>query len=105
MEDQVKETFIMANIRNTQQNKFMHALFKQIAEKCNESGITVQMLLEPMFEVEVTPEIVKSITKQLTEKLIKKDSTTKYSTQDIDMVIDMWVKKLAKDGLELELPE
>ena len=83
----------------------MHALFKQISEKCNESGITVQQLLSATFEVEVTPEIVKSITKQLIEKLIKKSSTTQYDTKDIDMVIDLWVNKLAKDGIELELPE
>jgi hypothetical protein len=92
-------------IRTIQQNKMLHALFKQIAGKCNESGITVQQLISETFEIEVTPEIVKSITKQLTDKIIKKSSTTKYDTNDIDMVIDMWVNKLAKDGIELELPE
>ena len=91
--------------RTNPQNKLMHALFKQIAEKCNDSGITVQKLIAETFEIEVTPEIVKSITKQLTAKVIKKDSTTKYTTQDIEMVIELWVNKLAKDGLELELPE
>jgi len=93
------------NKTRSQENAY-HLWFRQIAETCQENGITLPMIMkasEKGIEMEVTPEIVKEIWRFAQKKMFGKSSTTELSKQgEIDRLIDVFVLFFSK--MEVELP-
>jgi len=91
--------------RSTQQNKMLHALFKDIAKGLNDEGITMQELIKDSFDMYADEHSIKYLFKQLANKAYGIDSTTELNTKQINTLIDMFTKKLGGYGIELVLPE
>ena len=90
---------------STQQNKMLHALFKDIAKGLNDEGITMQEFIKDSFEMYADEHSIKWLFKQLAQKAYGVDSTQKLSTTQINTLLDMFIKKLGGFGIELTLPE
>jgi len=90
---------------STQQNKMLHALFKDIAKGLNDEGITMQEFIKDSFEMYADEHSIKWLFKQLAQKAYGVDSTQKLSTTQINTLLDMFTLKLSNYGIELTLPE
>lgn len=91
----------MAQI-STEQNKKLHALFRDIANALADEGVTVQELIRDSFEMIPTEESIKWITKQLLNKAWGLSSTQEMSNEQYSTVIDMWAKKTGGHGVEID---
>lgn len=88
--------------RTSAQNAAMHLWFTQIAEICQNQGVTMNLIIGHTHDVMVTPEAVKGLWKALMEALYGKKSTTELKkTGEIDRMIDHMVALFAKEEVEL----
>jgi len=75
--------------RSSQQNRALHLLFQNISFELNRIGMefTYNGIKGIEIQTTYTPEIVKEfLWKPLHKALLKKESTTKLTTQDINMI-------------------
>ena len=90
---------------STQQSKMLHALFRSIAKGLNEEGITMQEFISDSFEMYADEHSIKYIFKQLANKAYGVGSTQKLTTNQINTLLDMFINKCGKFGVEIKLPE
>lgn len=95
----------MESKTTTQQNKMLHALFKDIAKALNEEGISMQEFIKDSFEMMPDEHSIKYLFKQLANKAYGVDSTQKLNSNQIDKLLHMFQLKLGGYGIELDLPE
>ena len=88
-----------------QQNKMLHAVFKDIAKGLNEEGISMQEIIKDSFEMMPDADSIKYLFKQLANKAYGVDSTQDLSTQQINNLLDVFIKKFGGYGIEISLPE
>lgn len=88
------------------QRKMLHAMFGEIANQLAENGVTMQQLISKSFDLIPNKDSVKALTKIIIKHQWNLDSTNNLSSKQIDILIDMWVKKLGEEfGIELTTPE
>ena len=89
--------------RTNSQNAGMHLWFRQIADICQNQGVTMNLVISHTHDVMVTPDAVKGLWKAFMQALYKKKSTTELKKiGEIDTLIDHMVALFAK--VEVELP-
>ena len=84
------------------QNRKLHALFRDIASALADQGITMQELIKDSFEMMPTEDSVKYLTKQLLNKAWGLSSTQEMNNSQYSTVIDMWAKKTGGYGVEID---
>lgn len=95
----------MESKTTTQQNKMLHALFKDIAKGLCDEGISMQEFIKDSFEMMPDEHSIKYLFKQLANRAYGVDSTQKLSTQQINTLLDMFINKCGGYGVEIKLPE
>lgn len=93
--------------RSLQQNRALHLLFQNIAFELNRIGMefTYNGIKGLEIQTTYTPEIVKEfLWKPLQNALLKKESTTKLTTQDINMIFEILGKYFAEKGVVIDFP-
>lgn len=88
-----------------QTNKMLHAVFRDIARGLRDEDITVQEFIKGSFEMYADEHLIKYFFKQLSEKAYGVSSTQELSNQQIETLLDVFIKKLGGFGVELQLPE
>lgn len=107
---QSKITELVNNLpikRSSQQNKALHKLFNQMSDALNEKGNTFVFkgLKGNDIESRYTPHIVKEfIWKPLQNALVDKDSTTKITTYEINLIFDILGKWFSENEIVLVFP-
>ena len=93
--------------RSSQQNKSLHVLFQNISFELNRIGMefTYNGIKGIEIQTTYTPEIVKEfLWKPLQKALLKKESTTKLTTQDINMIFEILGKWFSEKGVVIDFP-
>ena len=93
--------------RSSQQNRALHLLFQNIAFELNRIGMefTYNGIKGIEIQTTYTPEIVKEfLWKPLQNALLKKESTTKLTTQDINMIFEILGKWFSEKGVVIDFP-
>lgn len=93
--------------RSSQQNKALHLLFQNIAFELNRIGMefTYNGIKGMEIQTTYTPEIVKEfLWKPLQNALLKKESTTKLTTQDINMIFEILGKWFSEKWVVIDFP-
>jgi hypothetical protein len=88
-----------------QQNKMLHAVFKDWAKALNEEGISMQEIIKDSFQMMPDADSLKYLFKQVAFKAYGVDSTQKLSTAQINNLLDIFIKKFGGFGVETNLPE
>jgi hypothetical protein len=89
-------------IRTDNQNRAMHLWFRQIAETCQNQGVTMNMVINHVHDVSVTEHGVKSLWHVLQKALFGTQSTTEIKKSgQIDKLVDHFVALFAKEEVEL----
>lgn len=84
-----------------QQNKKLHATFRDIANALADEGITMQELIKESFEMMPTEDSIKYLTKQLILQAWGLKSTQDMSNEQLSTVIDIWAKKTGRYCVEV----
>lgn len=88
--------------RTSAQNSAMHLWFTQIADICQNQGVTMNLIIGHTHDVIVTKDGVKGLWKALQEALFSTKSTTELKkTGEIDQMIDHMVVLFAKEEVEI----
>src|ERR1044071_6647334 len=92
--------------RTIQQNKALHLYFQIIAEKLNDAGLDMRVVLKPEVEIPWTKESVKDhLWRPVQDLYLKKDSTTELTTDEITKVYEVLNRFLAeKHGISEPFP-
>ncbi len=93
--------------RSSQQNKSLHVLFQNISFELNRIGMefTYNGIKGIEIQTTYTPEIVKEfLWRPLQNALLKKESTTKLTTQDINMIFEILGKWFSEKGVIIDFP-
>ena len=91
------------NQRTGQQNRAMHKYFSLVSETLNNSGYTIEKVIESFtVEHDWTPALVKELLWREAQRFaVKKESTTKLDkSQEITKVYEVVNRFLAKLGVE-----
>lgn len=83
----------------------LHALFRDWAKGLCDEGITMQELIKDSFEMYPTQDSIKYLFKQLAGKAFGVKSTQDLSREQIETLLDMFIKKVGGFGVETNLPE
>lgn len=97
----------LPNKRSSQQNKALHMLFTNMSYELNNLGLehTYRGLNGKDISVRYTPYIVKEfIWKRLQNVLLEKDSTTKLTTADINLIFETLGKWFSEKGVVIDFP-
>jgi len=92
--------------RTLQQNKAMHKYFSMITEELNNSGITLNILLDKIekngVETMATPTLIKEILwRKIQIAMFDKISTKQlFKTGEIEKIVDVINKLLSEIGIE-----
>lgn len=62
----------------------------------NEDGITIDLLVDDLFEVYPTPQIIKQLWKNIQTRMYGDTSTTELTTEKINKIYDVFNKKLSE---------
>ncbi len=88
--------------RTGSQNAALHLWFSQIAEICQQQGVTWNMLIKHTVDVAVTQEGVKNFWKVLQKALYGTESTTELKkTGQIERMVDHFALFMGKEGVEI----
>ena len=93
--------------RSSQQNKSLHVLFENMAFELNNAGYTFTFkgLNVKSIELPYTAILVKeTIWKPLQMAVTGKESTTKATTEDINMIFEALGMWFANKGIYIEFP-
>uniref|UniRef100_A0A6H1ZGI3 Uncharacterized protein n=1 Tax=viral metagenome TaxID=1070528 RepID=A0A6H1ZGI3_9ZZZZ len=91
--------------RTIQQNKALHKYFELIAKALNDSGQDMRAVLKPEVEIPWSKESVKEfLWKPILKLQLGKDSTTKMTTKDIDIIFDTFNRHISKFGVYEDFP-
>lgn len=92
--------------RTLQQNKSLHALFGNLAQELNDSGLDQRKVLKESVDIPWTPEAIKEqIWRPVQKAMLQKESTTQLTTKEIDEVFDVINRHLGdKFGLHVAFP-
>jgi hypothetical protein len=92
--------------RTLTQNKAIHLYFNHLSDELNNAGLDVQRTLTHDVEIPWNPYLVKElIWKRILMAQLGKDSTTKMTTKEIDMVFETITRYLATNfGLSVDFP-
>ena len=91
--------------RTQQQNKALHVYFQLVAEKLNEAGLDMRVVLEPEIDIPWTSETIKNYLWRPIQKIqLQKDSTTELTTKEIDIVYETMNRHIAKFGITEPFP-
>lgn len=88
-----------------QQNKMLHAIFKDWAKALNQEGISMQEIIKDSFDMMPDADSLKYLFKQVAFKMYGVDSTQKLSTAQINNLLDVFIQKFGGYGVETNLPE
>jgi hypothetical protein len=76
--------------RTIQQNRALHLYFQLLAERLNEAGLDMRVVLKPTVEIPWTKESVKDhLWRPVQEIYLRKDSTTELTTEEINKVYEV----------------
>lgn len=87
-----------------QQQKALHKLFDMVSQEFVNNGITMQMLLEEVHDIPVTPHLIKEVWREMQYKMLGKLSTRNLSTKDVDTVFEPFGMMVARLGIEVNFP-
>lgn len=90
---------------SVQQNKMLHALFRDIAKGLNDEGITMQEFIKDSFDMYPDEHSIKYLFKQLAMKAYNVESTQDLNNTQINTLLDVFAKKLGGYGITLDIPE
>ena len=91
--------------RTEKQNRALHLYFELIAEKLNDAGLDMRLVLPRMADIPWSRLTVKELLwRPLQEAQLKKQSTTELETKDIDLVLDTFTRFLATMGVQVDFP-
>ena len=92
--------------RTLLQNRALHKYFALLAEELNVAGLDMKRTLKPEIDIAWTTESVKEYLWRPVQKAqLNKESTTKITTKDIDIIFDTINKHLGeKFGLHIYFP-
>lgn len=90
-------------IRTLQQNKSLHVYCEELATELNNTGITMQALIEELH-IDHTKESVKSIWRAIAKAKYGKDSTTELTTHEIQAVYEEMNRMIAAKGIHIAWP-
>ena len=92
--------------RTTQQNKALHLYFDHLAKELNDSGYDIKKTLRNDVDVPWSPVTIKElIFRPIMKAQLGKDSTTKLTTKEIDLVINTLTRHLGeKLGIQVNFP-
>lgn len=89
-------------IRTDNQNRAMHLWFRQIAETCQNQGVTMNLIINHTHDVSVTEYGVKALWHVLQKALYGTDSTAQIKKSgQIDKMVEHFVALFAKEEVEL----
>jgi hypothetical protein len=92
--------------RTVQQNKAIHLYCEHLAKELNDSGYDIKKTLRQDIEVPWSMITVKElIFKTVLKAQLGKDSTTKMTTKEIDLIVNTITRYMGeKFGLEVDFP-
>lgn len=92
--------------RTTQQNRALHLLFKQLADKLNESGFDMKKTLRQDVDIPWTAYNIKEyMWRPCQQAVCGKKSTTQITTQEINQIFDIINKAIGeRTGLHIPFP-
>jgi hypothetical protein len=89
-------------VRTPSQNAAMHLWFSQIAEICQQQGVTGNLIIKHTHDLMMTEHTVKGLWKALQVALYGKTSTRELKKSgEIDNMIDHMVALFAKEEVEI----
>lgn len=92
--------------RTIQQNKALHLYFQHLADRLNEAGLDMRVVLKPEVDIPWSKDSVKEfLWRPIQRYMLLKKSTTELGSQDIDKVFETLNRHLAeKFGLSEPFP-
>lgn len=93
--------------RSSQQNKLLHALFKELSEEMTAKGISISKIYKDGVEIPATPENVKNLLwRPIQEKMYQIHSTTQLDrSKMINEIYDTLNQTLIeRTGGEISMP-
>ena len=91
--------------RTLQQNKALHLYFSLVAERLNDAGLDMRVVLKPEVEIPWSKDTVKNfLWRPIQELQLGKKSSTELTTKEIDKVFDTMNRHLAKHGIHEAFP-
>ena len=83
--------------RTIQQNRAMHKYFQLVADRLNDAGLDMRIVLKPEVEIPWAPASVKEyLWRPIQRLMLQKESTTMLTTRDIDRVYETLNRFLAE---------
>lgn len=92
--------------RTLRQNRALHLMFTQLADKLTDAGLDMKKTLKPEVEIRWDGRMVKEyLWRPIMKAQLGKDSTTEMTTTEIDKVFETINLHLGrKFGIDLEFP-
>jgi hypothetical protein len=92
--------------RTKKQNRALHLYFRLIAQRLNDAGLDMRVVLKPGIAIQWTPDMVKEyLWRKIQEIQLQKGSTTQLTTKDIDKIVVTLNSLLAeKFGIDQPFP-
>lgn len=93
--------------RSSLQNRALHLFYRFVAESLNDNGIEFQWLglRGKVLSCPYTETLVKErIWKQIQMAIFDTDSTTKLTTEQINVILDVIIKFLGEQGIKCNFP-
>ena len=89
--------------RSILQNNSLHEYCQQLADKCNEVGISQRLLLEGL-EIDNSLQSVKSIFREMGRAKYGKKSTADLTTKEMSSIYEEFNKHTSKIGIHIDWP-
>lgn len=89
--------------RTSNQNRALHLWFSLVSDEANEKGLTLNELFTKPHNMRITPEALKMLFKEYAKRMYSKDSTTKLTKQEINILIEVFDQVYA-ERLDCTIP-
>ena len=91
--------------RTIKQNSALHLYFTFLADELNNAGYDMRRTLKEGVDIPWNTQNIKDyLWKPVQESLLGKKSTTELTTTEIDKIVDILTRHLAKFGVSVEFP-
>lgn len=92
--------------RTKPQNNSLHLLFTQLASELNDSGLTMNIILKPTYQIQWTSETIKrDLFCQLSKAMLSKEHTSDLTKKEVNQVYEQLMQILGeKHGFYLDFP-
>jgi len=92
--------------RTSKQSRALHLMFEHIAKNLNDAGLDMRRTLKQEIDIPWSKETVKEhLFRPIMKAQLEKDSTTKLSTKEIDLVVNTLTRHLGQRfGIQVSFP-